>query len=237
MEAVGSTTEPMKLSTEIAQILMSHSRLNQALLVQAWIFITRCTNFFLVQSNDENNHQDQSLFKHTWRVEEFAFHWTVRNSPRAVSSENHALRCHNEPNSIVKKKKLRPVTWSTERKPDINSLKEDENNGEVVSARALSKLQEVQVVRVLRDSLFERSEDRSKAIAWKKPLEGQPFRYSSGHKEVSSFCTRKVHVCDAVPLLKTSQESTWKAKQSSVHKHREYPGVIVTGICSGKVNQ
>ena len=74
MEAVGSTHEANetqhrnRLDLDIAQSL------NQALFVQALILITRCTSFFLVQSNDECNHQDQSLFKHTWRVEQFAFH-------------------------------------------------------------------------------------------------------------------------------------------------------------------
>ena len=73
-EAVGSThganetQHGNRLDLDIAQSL------NQALLVQAWIFIKRCTNFFLVQSNDESNHQGHSLFKHSWRVEQFAFH-------------------------------------------------------------------------------------------------------------------------------------------------------------------
>ena len=38
--------------------------------------------------------------------------------------------------------------------------------------------------------------------------------YSSGHKELSSFCSREFHVCDDVPV-NSSQEATEKAKQSS----------------------
>ena len=53
-----------------------------------------------VQSNDESNHQGQSWFQHIWRVEQSVFHGTLGNSPRSMSSENHALRCHTNPNSI-----------------------------------------------------------------------------------------------------------------------------------------
>ena len=53
-----------------------------------------------LQSSDEGVHVGQSLFQHIWRVEQSAFHETLRNSPRSRSSENHALRCHTEPISI-----------------------------------------------------------------------------------------------------------------------------------------
>ena len=83
-----------RLDLDIAQSL------NQALLVQAWILITRCTNFFLVQSNDENNHQDQSLFHNMWRVEQSAFHGIPRNSPSSMCVKKCVQRCHTEPSSI-----------------------------------------------------------------------------------------------------------------------------------------
>ena len=54
---------------------------------KALIFSTRCMIFSGVQSNDESNHQGQSLFQHVWRVEQSAFHETLRNSPRSRSSE------------------------------------------------------------------------------------------------------------------------------------------------------
>ena len=57
--------------------------------------------------------------------------------------------------------------------------------------------------------------------------------YSSGHKQ---FCSCKFHVCDAV-FVNTSQEATEEARQPNVLKHREDPGVIDTGICSGEVSQ
>ena len=43
-------------------------------------------------------------------------------------------------------------------------------------------------------------------------------------------------MCDAV-FMNTSQEATEKVGKPSVLKHREDPGVLDTGISSGKVSQ
>ena len=59
-----------------------------------------------------------------------------------------------------------------------------------------------------------------------------PRSYSSGHKEMPC----EFYVCVAVPV-NTSQEATEEGGQSSVFDHGEDPGVIDTGICSGKVSQ
>ena len=57
-------------------------------------------NFSVVPSNDEGVHPGQSWFQYIWCVEQFASNGTHRNSPRSMSSENHVLQCHTEPNSI-----------------------------------------------------------------------------------------------------------------------------------------
>ena len=59
----------------------------------------------------------------------------------------------------------------------------------------------------------------SKAIAKKEPIRRTTLSYSSGHQELSSFCSRKFNVCDAVPVHDTPQEAAEKAGQSSVLEH------------------
>ena len=92
-------TDRMKFSTEIAQILISHSR-SPRLLVEALIFITRFTNFSWVQSNDGGVDVGRLLFQHTWRDGRSAYHGILHKFPRSRFSENHALRCRIEPSSI-----------------------------------------------------------------------------------------------------------------------------------------
>ena len=60
--------------------------------------------------------------------------------------------------------------------------------------------------------------------------------YTSGHKEVSSVCSRKFHVRDAV-AVNTSQKTADETGQPSVLKHREDPGMIDDGKGSRKVRQ
>ena len=76
----------------------------------------------------------------------------------------------------------------------------------------------------------------SKAIAKKETTRRTTLSYSSGHKELASFCSREFHVHDAVHV-NTSQEATEKAGQSSVLDHREDPRVIDNGTGSGKLSQ
>ena len=119
----------------------------------------------------------------------------------------------------------------------INPLKEERSNGEVISVTALCRLQEIQVVGVLRENGFlERSADRVKGHCKKKATRRTASSYTSGHQELSPFCSHKFLVRDAVPA-NTSQEATEKARQPSVLKHREDPGVIDTGTCGGKISQ
>ena len=106
-----------------------------------------------------------------------------------------------------------------------------------ISVSALCRLQEIQVVRVLRDNcLLEPPEDRVKGHCEKETTRGTTLSYSSGHKELSPFCSREFHVRSVV-VINTSQEATEKTGQPSALKHREDPGVIDTGISSSKVNQ
>ena len=101
---------------------------------------------------------------------------------------------------------------------------------------ALCRLQEIQVVGVPWDNSFlEPSEDRVKGHCKKETTCRTTLSYSSNHMELSPFCSRKFHVCDAV-YMNTSQEAPEKTKQPSVLKHREDPVVIEIGICSGEVS-
>ena len=83
---------------------------------------------------------------------------------------------------------------------------------------------------------MEPSEDRVEAHCKKETTRWTTLSYTSGHKELSSVCSREFHVRDAV-LVNTSQEATETGRQSSVLEHREDPGMIDTGIGSGIVSQ
>ena len=75
------------------------------------------------------------------------------------------------------------------------------SHSEVVSVSTLGWLQEFQVVGVLWDNGFlEPSEDRVKSHCKKETTRRTTLSSSSGHKELSSFCSRKFHVCDAVSV-------------------------------------
>ena len=59
----------------------------------------------------------------------------------------------------------------------------------------------------------------SKAIAKKETTRRRTLSYSSGHKELSSFCSREFYVCDVV-AVNTSQEAKIRATQCSRAQRR-----------------
>ena len=83
---------------------------------------------------------------------------------------------------------------------------------------------------------MEPSEDRVEGHCKKETTRWTTLSHTSGHKELSSVCSREFQVRDAVPV-NTSQEAAEKTGQPSVLEHREDPGVIDTGIGSSKVSQ
>ena len=90
-------------------------------------------------------------------------------------------------------------------------------------------LLEFQIVRVPWDNcLLEPSEDRVEGHCKKETTRWTTLSYTSGHQELSSFCSREFHVRGAV--INTSQEAANKTGQLSVLEHREDPGMIDIGI-------
>ena len=82
----------------------------------------------------------------------------------------------------------------------INSRKENDATARSsAQAQCACRLQEFQVVGVPWDiSFLEPSEDRVKGHCKKETTRRTTLSYSSGHEELSPFCSRKFHVCDAV---------------------------------------
>ena len=77
----------------------SHSR-STRLLVEALIFNTRGIDFSGCHPTMKVSIWDDHGSNMFWRVEQFASHGTLRNSPSSMSAENHAPRSHTEPSSI-----------------------------------------------------------------------------------------------------------------------------------------
>ena len=193
-------------------------------------------------TNDEGVHPGQSWFQHIWRVEQFALHlselFAILRDPRpqrfkffsAILNPTAFAIVQIEASNVIHKTKC----WC---QFSHQTPKRERSNSEVVSVSTLGRLQEIQVVWVPWDNnLLEPSEDRVKGHRLKETTRWTTLSYTSGHKELSSICSREFHVCDSVPV-NTSQEATEKGGQSSVLDHREDPGVIDTGIGGSKVSQ
>ena len=81
---------------------------------------------------------------------------------------------------------------------------------------------------------LEPSENRVKSHCKQKAARRTALSCSSCHQELSSFCSRKLYMCNAV-LIYVSWEALEKIRQTSMFKDRENPGVIDTGIRSSNV--